>query len=70
MHILEHNITTGEILEIPLTDKQIKEIEKMAAQSAIENAEAEAAATQKATDKAALLAQLGITEEQAKLLLG
>jgi len=36
------------------------------------NAELEqlAAEEQKAADKAALLAQLGITEEQAKLLLG
>jgi hypothetical protein len=32
--------------------------------------EAAAIAAQKATDKAAVLAQLGITEEQAKLLLG
>jgi hypothetical protein len=36
----------------------------------VANAEAEALATQKAADRAALLAQLGITEEQAKLLLG
>jgi hypothetical protein len=32
-------------------------------------AERQAAAAQKAVDRAALLAQLGITEEQAKLLL-
>jgi hypothetical protein len=31
---------------------------------------ANAAAAQKAADRAALLSQLGITEEQAKLLLG
>ena len=31
---------------------------------------AAAVAAQRATDRAALLAQLGITEEQAKLLLG
>lgn len=43
------------------------------AQLEADKAEAQArqsAATQKAADKAALLAQLGITEEQAKLLLG
>jgi len=32
--------------------------------------QADAAAAQKTSDRAALLAQLGITEEQAKLLLG
>ncbi len=34
------------------------------------NAERQAAAAQKAADRAALLVQLGITEEQAKLLVG
>ena len=67
---IEHNVQTGEIIEIPLTDKEVKELEKSRAEGLAAQSEAEAAAAQKAADKAALLAQLGITEEQAKLLLG
>ena len=67
---IEHNVQTGEITEIPLSDKEIKDLEKSRAESVAAQSEAEAVAAQKAADKAALLAQLGITEEQAKLLLG
>ena len=67
---IEHNVQTGEIIEIPLTDKEIKELEKSRAEGVAAQAAAETAAAQKAADRAALLAQLGITEEQAKLLLG
>lgn len=66
---IEHNVQTGEIIEIPLTDKEVKELEKSRAEGLTAQSETEAAASQKATDRAALLAQLGITEEQAKLLL-
>jgi len=59
------NCETGEVYEVDLTPEEIEinriEDEKVA--NAIAEAEAKAAA------KAALLAQLGITEEQAKLLL-
>jgi len=51
---------TGEVLEQILADRQAEAEAKVAKQ-----AEAEA----KATAKAALLTQLGITAEQAKLLL-
>jgi hypothetical protein len=60
-----HNVETGEIFERDLTEQEI-------AQSAIDKAETErllAERESKAQAKAALLAQLGITEEQAKLLL-
>ena len=67
---IEHNIQTDEVIEIPLSDKEVKEIEKKQADAAIKRQEEEAAVTQKATEKAALLAQLGITEEQSKLLFG
>jgi hypothetical protein len=67
---LEHNVETGEITEIELTDKEVKDIEKLQADAAAAQALADAAAAQKAADRAAILAQLGITEEQAKLLLG
>jgi hypothetical protein len=61
-----HNIETDEIVDREMNDAEFAQYE--ADQAA--KAEADAAAIQKAADKAALLAQLGITEEQAKLLLG
>ena len=63
------NVETGEVIERELNAEEIgqQEIDEAnyLAAKAISDAEAEA----KATAKAALLAQLGITEEQAKLLL-
>ncbi len=58
---------TGEetIVEVKLTAEQIAANEKLAE----ENAKLEAELAAKAQAKAELLAQLGITEEQAKLLL-
>jgi hypothetical protein len=62
MFIQEHNCETGEITQRPLSAEEITQRETEA------QAEAEARAA-KAQAKAELLAQLGITEEQAKLLL-
>ena len=60
-----HNVETNEVIDREMNDAEFAQYEtEQAAQAALE-AEAEA----KATAKAALLAQLGITEEQAKLLL-
>lgn len=67
---IEHNVETGEILEIPLTDKEIKELEKSRAATIKENAAYEAAKAQQAADKAALLARLGLTEDELKTILG
>ncbi len=64
--IVEHNAETNEIIEREMTDAEIEQLEadKLAFEtSAQAKAEAEAA-------KQALLAKLGITEEEAKLLLG
>jgi hypothetical protein len=61
-----HNIETDEVIDREMNDAEFAQYEtEKAAQAA-----ADAAAAQKAADRAALLAQLGITEEQAKLLLG
>lgn len=62
---IEHNVETGEIKEIELTAKEIKA--KADLESAIQTKEADA--ENKATAKAALLNRLGITAEEAKLLL-
>ena len=61
-----HNTETDEVIDREMNDAEFAQYE--ANQAA--NAEAEATAAQQAADRAALLAQLGITEEQAKLLLG
>lgn len=61
-----HNVETGEIEIRPLTDAEIAQLEK-------DKLDAQAAAEAKAqvnAAKAALLEKLGITEEEAKLLLG
>ena len=60
------NVETGETIERPFTAKEIKDLEVKQAEAEL-RAEAEA---QKAADKAALLAKLGITEDEARLLLG
>ena len=60
-----HNTETDEIIDREMTNAEFAAYEADQAAKAIAQAEAEA----KATAKAALLAQLGITEEQAKLLL-
>jgi uncharacterized protein with von Willebrand factor type A (vWA) domain len=60
-----HNATTGEIIEREMTDEEL-------AQSKIDDANLEAfkeAEAKKAAEKAALLAKLGISDDEAKLLL-
>ena len=61
-----HNVETDEVIDREMNEAEFAQYEAdQAANSARQVAEA-----QKAADRAALLAQLGITEEQAKLLLG
>lgn len=65
MKIKEHNIATGEVTERDMTAEEVAqwETDKLEAE-AIKTAEAT-----KATEKAALLTKLGISEDEAKLLL-
>ena len=63
---LHVDASTGEVTEIELTQEEIAQLE---IDAAVQTAQQETEAEAKATAKAALLAQLGITEEQAKLLL-
>lgn len=65
MKILEHNIQTGEAIERDATSEEIAEINNYAAiteskKTKLENDE---------SAKAALLERLGITAEEARLLL-
>lgn len=60
-----HNAETGEIIEREMNAKELAQLEADKADAAsVREAQA-----QKATEKAALLAKLGITEDEAKLLL-
>ena len=63
--IVEHNVETGEVIEREATALELAEIETRKIEAAQRQAEAEA----KAAQKAALLDRLGITEDEAKLLL-
>jgi len=64
------NVETGEVIERELNAEEIAQQEideaNIAAAKAIADAEAEA----KAAQRQALLSRLGITEEEARILLG
>jgi demethoxyubiquinone hydroxylase (CLK1/Coq7/Cat5 family) len=66
MTVIDHNIETGEIIERELTNQEISQFKK----DELEAQTLAAAKEAKAIEKAALLAKLGITEDEAKLLLG
>ena len=63
--VREHNLETNEIIDREMNDEEFAIYE--AQQEA--NAQAEANAKAQAEAKTALLQRLGITEEEAKLLL-
>jgi hypothetical protein len=67
---IEHNLETGEILEIPLTEKEIKELEKIRVESAKELEAFQKAKSKAEENKAAILARLGLTEDELKTILG
>jgi len=66
---IEVNCATGIAVEVPLTAEEIAQRELDAIAAEADRVAKEAADAAKATDKAALLAKLGITEEEAQLLL-
>ena len=66
---IEINCSTGEVIERPLTAEEIAANEAATAQAAAAAHEAEVKAAADAEAKAALLAKLGITADEAKLLL-
>ncbi len=67
---IEVNCTTGEVIERPLTADEIAANEAVAAQAEADRVAAEAEALVRANAKAALLVKLGITADEAALLLG
>ena len=62
---IEHNVETGEITTRDLTNEELTQLE-IDAENVENNRQKEAT---KAAEKAALLAKLGITDDEAKLLL-
>lgn len=70
---IEVNCATGEQKEIELTAAEIAELDQMKAQAEAERAQREAEETAKAEAKAsalAKLAELGLTEDEAKAIAG
>jgi len=67
---IEINCETGVESIIELTDAEVAEMEAQAAIAEAKRAEEDAAAEVRATAKAALLDRLGITADEAALLLG
>jgi hypothetical protein len=66
MNSLEINCATGEEIVTTLTAGQVAEVQAREAALLADQSKRE----EDATAKAALLAKLGITEDEAKLLLG
>jgi hypothetical protein len=60
--IREHNAETDEVIDRPMTAGEIKELEKT-------QSEIQAKIALEGQQKSALLEKLGITEEEARLLL-
>ena len=67
---IEINCETGEVLEIELTDAEVTEREEARIAYEAQKAEEATNAALRAEQKAALLERLGITAEEAELLLG
>jgi hypothetical protein len=66
MNIIEHNVSTGEVLEREMTSDEIEQRETdEAVFTAMREAEAE-----KSARRAEILHRLGLTEDEAKLILG
>jgi hypothetical protein len=66
---IEVNCATGEVTERPLTAEELAQREADAAAAATAKAEEDAKAAADAVAKDALLTKLGITADEAKLLL-
>jgi len=61
-----HNTETNEVIDREMTDDEFADYQAEQAERAAKQAEAEV----KATEKAALLTRLGLTEDELKTILG
>jgi len=69
MFRIEHNVETGKIEKIDLTPQEIEKAELMAVEEAALTAIQAAELKAKRDARKVLLEKLGITEDEAKLLL-
>jgi hypothetical protein len=67
---IEVNCTTGEVLEIELTDEEVAQREADATAAETQRKADEKAAADKAVARTAILDRLGLTAEEASILLG
>ena len=67
---IEVNCTTGEVLEIELTDEEVAQREADAKAAEIQRKADEKAAADKAVARTAILDRLGLTADEAAILLG
>lgn len=67
--VFEYDHATGQTNNRKFTSAELAEIEALAAAAAQAKAEEELVAAQRAVDKAELLERLGITADEAALLL-
>jgi hypothetical protein len=67
---IEVNCTTGEVLEIELTDAEVAQREADAAAAESQRLADEQAAAEKAAARAVILDRLGLTADEAAILLG
>jgi hypothetical protein len=64
-----HNVETGEIVEVQLTEAEVQQLQKDQAEIEQKQTARQAEAEAKATARAAILDRLGLTAEEAALLL-
>lgn len=69
MHIIEHNTETGEVKEIEMTAAEVKAYEAEAKKIAEVSAKLAAELAAKEAARAQILEKLGLTAEEASLLL-
>ena len=70
MHRIEHNIETNEVIEIALTDAEIKQFDALYAANKIESDKKDEEYANKKAQHDAICQRLGITADELKLLLG
>lgn len=68
--VIEIDAATGEVTERDFTPEELAQREADAAAAAVAQAAVEAQAAEDAAARAALLERLGISEDEARLLLG
>jgi hypothetical protein len=70
MFKIEHNVETGEIKQIELAPEEVTELETQYAEAKVKSDAAQAEVAARESARQALLTKLGITAEEAQLLLG